>query len=189
LPEDFTLIPAFTPSYPCELQNVDVYDEDLCRNERVGEYVIHEDQQSVLYVREYHLGTGCWGSINQDLRELRVCSRENGEVSTLVERLTADPVPSVDGEWLAFATIEFYQRSEGDSGSFRPHIFRVRPDGTDFQELSSQGFTPEIVGASIVGWSDDGAWLEISLWDGTEGGWHSYQLRTDGSGDFEAAEA
>jgi hypothetical protein len=186
LPEDFTLIPAFTPAYPCELENVDVYDVDMCRGESVQEYAIVESDQSVLYVRAYHLGTGCWSGINVDVRELRVCERESGAVTTLVEHLTADPVPSPDGEWYAFDTFEMYQRSESDGGSFRPHFFRVRTDGSDLQELSSQPLPPEIVGGGVEGWSDDGEWLELSLWDGTEDGWHPYRLRTDGSGEYEA---
>jgi hypothetical protein len=185
LPDDFTLIPTFMPSYPCELQNVDVYDAHLCRSESVQEYAIVESEQSVLYVHSYHLGTGCWGSINQDVRELRVCARESGAVTILVEHLTADPLPSPDGEWYAFDMFEMYQRSPGDGGSFRPHIFRVRPDGTNMQELSTQSFPPEIVAGNIVAWSEDGEWLELSLWDGTENGWHPYRLRADGSGEYE----
>jgi hypothetical protein len=186
LPEDFTILPAFTPSFPCELQNIDVYDEELCRNERVQEALIEETDQTVLYVRTYHLGTGCWSSITADVRELRVCQRSSGAVTTLVDHLTADPVLSPDGEWYAFDTYEMYQRSPEDGGSFRPHVFRVRVDGSDLQELSTQDFPPEIVAGSVIAWSDDGEWLELSLWDGTENGWHTYLLRTDGSGEYEA---
>lgn len=185
LPEDFTILPPFTPSFPCELENVDVYDEDLCRNERVQESVIEETDQTVLYVRSYHRGAGCWSSINVDVRELRVCQRSSGAVTTLAENLATDPVRSPDGEWYAFDTFEMYQRSPEDGGSFRPHFFRVRVDGTDLQELSTQDFPPEIVGGNVIAWSDDGEWLELSLWDGTENGWHTYYLRTDGSGEYE----
>jgi hypothetical protein len=185
-PEDFTILPLFAPSYPCELQDIDRYDEDICWHEQVEEIPIEDTGPTLLYIRAYHRGTGCWSSINYDVRDLRVCSRPSGEVTTLAEHLTSDPLPSPDGEWYAFDTLEVFQRSPEDGGSFRPHVFRVRPDGTDLQELSTQSFPAEIVSGTVIAWSDDGEWLELSLWDGTENGWHPYRLRTDGSGDYEA---
>ena len=37
LPDNFTLIPTFTPAFPCDLQNVEVHNDQLCRYESVSE--------------------------------------------------------------------------------------------------------------------------------------------------------
>jgi len=65
------------------------------------------------------------------------------------------------------------------------HLFRVRADGADPLQLDTQPYPEQLDAPHIEGWSEDGAWLEISLWDGHADGHHRYRLRTDSSGDFE----
>jgi hypothetical protein len=87
LPTDFSILPPFTPAYPCELQNVTMNDDHLCRYERVQEKIVGQDEYGLLIQRDAHTGQGCWSSINVDTHELRVCNRRNGQVSTLATHL------------------------------------------------------------------------------------------------------
>lgn len=187
LPEGFSIIPPFVPSFPCELQNVDLYHEDLCRSERVQEAVVSESEQTVLYTRDYHVGTGCWTGINVDVRELRVCQRESGAVSIIASHVAGNPVVSPDGESYAFAVADLASSRESDATNFVVDVYRVSSDGAILQQLDSRDLPPGTAGVDIIGWTEDGEWLELSLWDGTEDGWHPYRLRTDGSGEYEAA--
>ncbi len=182
LPDDFTLIPTFVPSYPCELQNVELQDDQLCRYESVHEQVLFEGDGVLFVQRDDHMGEGCWDSINQDIHELHLCARSSGAVTTLTTTLTSALMPSPDGEWLAFGSMNVL-----GVDALKPHVFRVRRDGTGLQALDSQGFPDFAVGApQISGWSSDGAWLNLTLWDGSgENGYHAYRLKTDGSGVYE----
>jgi hypothetical protein len=59
-------------------------------------------------------------------------------------------------------------------------------DGTDLIQLDTRPFPQDqVVGAQILQWSEDGEWLEVSLWDGHEGSYHRYRIRPNGSGEFE----
>lgn len=182
LPEGFTLIPTFVPAFPCELQNVDIYDEDLCRSEWVHETVLAEGAGVSFIQHDYHIGQGCWSSISQDIHELRVCHRESGAVTTLTNELTSVLFLSPDGEWYAFGAMN--RDALGDD-AFNPRVYKIRPDGTDMQRLDTQPFPDEIVGAPIdLRWLDNN-WLALTLWDGTEGGYHPFRLKADGSGEYE----
>ena len=182
LPEGFTLIPTFVPSFPCELQNVDVYDEQLCRSEWVHERVLVEGDGVLFIQRDNHLGTGCWTGVNTDIHELRVCERESGAVTLLSDELTSELLLSPDGEWYAFGAMN---RDALGEDAFNPRVYRVRRDGTGLQRLDTQGFPQMIVGAPLdLRWIDD-EWLALTLWDGTEGGYHPYRLKADGSGFYE----
>lgn len=187
LPPGFTILQPFTPSYPCELQNVTAQDEAICRNERVEERIIGEGAEGLLIERDYHIGQGCWSGVNQYIRELKACDRNTGEVTVLTEHLGPPPLSSPDGAWYAYYTFEWVSQPEGGT---IPQIqfYRIRPDGTELQVLDAQGLPGRYVGAQIQGWSPDGAWLELTLWDGTQDGWHPYRLKSDGSGVFEPLE-
>ncbi len=183
LPEGFTLIPAFVPAYPCALQNVDVYDAHLCRSESVKESILIEGTDVVFIAHDKHIGTGCWTSINQDVHELRVCDRSSGAFEVLSRELVTLLLPSPDGEWLAFGTMN---RLSTAGDALDPHLYRVRVDGSGLQQLDPQPFPAYAVGApGDLRWLDD-EWLAFSLWDGTENGWHPFRLKTDGSGQYEA---
>ena len=185
LPEGFTLIPVFTPSFPCELQDVDVYDDTLCRSERLIETAVLENEQTVLYTRDYHVGRGCWTGINTDVRDLRVCDRNSGEITTLVDHVVGNLVPSPDGQAYAFVVANLGESRESDVTNFILDVYRVFADGSALQQLDTADLPEGTAGAQITGWSEDGEWLELSLWDGTEGGWYPHHLRTDGSGEIE----
>jgi hypothetical protein len=183
LPADFSLIPPFTPSYPCELQNVDAYDEQLCWNERVTETTVAQGDR-ILFIHEYHRGTGCWGTIHEDRRELRVCDTRSGQTTTLAGHVTSELVPSPDGEWFVFVVLD-YGPHENDDDGLHPHVYRVRRNGTDLLRLDAAGLGPSTVGAAMPCWSPDGEWIELSLWDGTAEGWRWRRIKTDGSGVYE----
>jgi hypothetical protein len=182
LPEGFSLIPPFVPAYPCELQNVDIYDEHVCRNERVQESVLAEGESVVFIQHDYHLGTGCWGSINQDNHELRVCDPASGATTTLTDSLVTALLPSPSSAWLVYGTMSL---KAADNDMLRPHVYRVRSDGTGAAQLDTQAFPDFAVGAPRdLRWLDDN-WVAFSLWDGTEDGWHPFRLRADSSGVYE----
>lgn len=191
-PDRGSILPTFTPSYPCELENVSRR-VDFClvqdgpelsypcsQTESIQETALGEGSQTVLIQHNYHFSAGCWHGTNADVRSLRVCNSRSGESTTLAEDVKSDAVPSPDRAGFAFVTAE--------PGSFglKPHLFRVRSDGTGLLQLDTRPFPQDqVVGAQILGWSEDGAWLDVSLWDGHEGGYHRYRLHTDGSGQFE----
>lgn len=181
LPDDFTLIPTFVPSFPCELQQVDIRDEQLCRSEMIAERVLAEGDGVSFIQHDYHMGQGCWGSISQDIHELRVCQQNTGAVTLLTDELTSELMVSPDGEWYAFGTM-----SMNALDPVNPNVYRVRVDGTDLQQLDSHDFPEAMVGApGNLRWLDD-EWLALSLWDGTgEDGYHPFKLKADGSGIYE----
>ncbi|GAB4475426.1 MAG: hypothetical protein Kow00124_16400 [Anaerolineae bacterium] len=189
LPPDFTLLPAFTPAYPCELREADVYEAPLCRGERIRETAAAQGTGVLFILREYHLGTGCYGSITIDMRELLVCDQHSGEMRSLtssspLERVTSDLIPSPDSAWLAFTTLAMAGADDagGEGGAIRPRVYRVSADGTRFERLDTTGLPEFAVGAQGLRWTEDGVWLELSLWDGRADGWYVYCLRADGSG-------
>jgi hypothetical protein len=187
-----SILPEFTPAYPCELENVERH-VDFCmvhasptlsypcsQTESVAEQVIGAGEQTQLIQRDEHVSAGCWHGASSDTRALRRCDTASGASVTLAEDVLGVPISSPDEAWFAFVAAE--------PGSYRlgPHLFRVRVDGAELLQLDTQPFPQEqVVGAHIVGWSEDGEWLEISLWDGRANGYHRYRLRTDGSGQFE----
>ncbi|MFN8420720.1 MAG: hypothetical protein U0528_15975 [Anaerolineae bacterium] len=180
LPPNFSLLPSFTPSYACELENVDVFDAQLCRNEKVEETSLAEDTGSVLIQRHYHMGAGCWSGISSDTYELRACDRTTGKTKTLTEHLIPILVPSPDGKWLAYATFQWLNSNNGAIAKI--DVYRVSRDGATVQQLDTNGLPERTVGIDLKRWSTDGNWLEMQLWDGTENGWHAHRLSTDGKG-------
>lgn len=181
LPDDFTLLPPFEPSFPCELEQVEVRDEDLCRSESVRERVLADGDGVTFIQRDYTMAQGCWGSIRQDIHELRVCQRESGAVTLLSDELVTDLLLSPDEAWYIFGTMSMNALGED---ALNPHIYRVRVDGTDLQPLDAQGLPDFAVGAPTdLHWLDD-EWLYVRLWTGREGEYRSIRLRADGSGDY-----
>ncbi len=179
LPDDFTLIPPFTPAFACQLHNADVYDADLCRSEQIMETALAQGEGVTFIDHQSTLSTGCWGSISQTVRELRICQLTSGAVQVLTPNLVTAFVPSPDGAWFAYGTMNPLSI---DGDALRPHIYRVSADGANVQSLDRQAFPDFAVGAPAdLRWLDD-TWIAVSLWDGTTGGWHSYRLKTDGSG-------
>ncbi len=186
LPDDFTLIPTFVPAYPCELQNVDVRDDQLCRSESINERVVVPGDGIQFIQQDYHMGQGCWSGMSQDIHTLSVCTRSSGAVMTLTEELTSGVLPSPDGAWLLFGTMNSVLTEEDP---LLPHVYRVRMDGTALQRLDTRGFPKGLVGAPIdLRWLDDD-WVALKLWNaaGNEASnYHPFRLKTDGSGVYEA---
>ncbi len=177
LPDDFTLLPTFVPDYPCELEQVEVRDEDLCWSESVVERVLAEGEGVSFIQRDYSMAQGCWGNVRQDIHSLYVCERESGVVTVLSDEIVTDLLPSPDGVWYAFGTLAL---------PVEPHVYRVRADGTGLQQLDAQGLPDFAVGApGDLRWLDD-EWLALSLWTGVEGDYRAYRLSADGSGAYEA---
>lgn len=186
-----SILPLFTPAYACELEQAERHVKfcmvhasaelsyPCSQQESVHEHVIGEGGQTQLIQRDYHYSAGCWHGVTSDTRSLRVCDSDSGDSTTLAHDLIGDPIRSPDGAWFA------YVAAEPGSGRLKPHIFRVRADGTDLIQLDTQPFPQDqVVGAQIIEWSADGDWLRISLWDGNADGQHQYTLRADGSGLF-----
>lgn len=182
LPDNFTLLPSFTPAFACEMDVRDTYSADLCRSERVEERAITQDGQTVLYTRDVHVGTGCWSGINVDRRSLWTCDLDSGARTLITDHFAADPVRSHDGTAFAFYTLNLL--AQPPNSGIQLDIYRINADGSGMLHLSPRGLPNGIVGAAIVSWSEDDQWLELSLWDGTENGWHPYRLAADGSGVF-----
>ncbi|MBI1257904.1 MAG: hypothetical protein GC204_10570 [Chloroflexi bacterium] len=181
LPDNFTLIPTFVPTFPCDLQNIEVHDDNLCRNESVSERSLFSSDGVLFIEHEYRMGQGCWGSVSQQIRELRLCTRSSGAITTLSKDFVTDLIASPDGKWLAFGTMNPLA-TDGDS--LRPHLYRVRSDGSDLQPLDTKGFDAYRVGAPIDLRWDGANWLAFTLWDSSEGGYYAYRLKADGSGTY-----
>ncbi len=192
VPDRGSILATFTPSYPCELENVSKH-VDFCmmhaspelaypcsQTESVEETVMGEGASTLLIQHDYHFSAGCWHGINSDTRSLRVCDRESGESTIFAQDVLGDPILSPDGNWFAFVA------AEPGSDRFKSHLFCARSDGTDLVQLDTQPFPQhQSVGIQILRWSEDGKWLEVQVWDGREGGYHGYRIRSDGSGELE----
>jgi len=176
---DDPLLPPFTPSYPCELQNdlATVSDESYCRSEEISEVVAAEGDGAVFIQHTHHLGYGCWTGINTYEYAFYACDTTSGARALLADQPTTALVPSPDGEWLAFGVI--------DRMNFDTSVHKIRIDGSDKQRIDTQPFPESTVGINVVRWSADGDWIDLSLWDGTEDGWHAIRLKADGSGQYE----
>lgn len=190
LPDGWSILPTFEPSYPCELENVSNR-VDFCmvhaspelsypchQEESVQETVIGKGSRTWLIQREYRMAGGCWSGVSSEVRSLRTCDVDSGASDTIVEGLGASPLLSPDGDWFVFDAL-------ASKHDVRIHLFLVRTDGTDLTQLDTRPFPHQVVGARDFRWMEDSAWLEVSLWDGTGDGWHDYRIRTDGSGDYE----
>ena len=187
-----SILPVFTPTYACELEHVARH-VDFCmvhaspelsypcsQTESVQETTIGKSERSLLIKRDYHLSGGCWHGITADRRSLRACDSASGKSTTLAEDAKGDPLLSPDATAFAFV-------ATAPDDPFTTRLFRVRMDGSELIRLDTKPFPQEQSLAAVIRrWSQDGAWLEISLWDGYEGGHHRYRLRTDGSGAYEA---
>lgn len=187
LPENWSILPTFEPDYPCELENVSKH-VDFCmvhaspelsypcsRYESVEETILSEGSQTRLIQRDDHVSGGCWHGMTSDTRSLKACDIESGVSVIVAEDVRGNLLPSPDGQWFAFIAWQ-----PGNWGF--DHVYRVRLDGSDLAQLDTQALPG--VGITILQWSDDGQWLELSVWDGTEDGLHRYRLRGDGSGDY-----
>ena len=176
---DEPLLPPFTPAFPCELQNdlATVSDESYCRSEQITEVTAAEGDNTVFIHQTHHLGYGCWTGINTYQYALYACDTGSGQRTLLSDQPTTPLVPSPDGDWLAFGAI--------DQMNFDAFVYKIRVDGTDMQRLDTQGLPESTVSVNVLGWSADGEWVNLSVWDGTEDGWHPVRLRADGSGEYE----
>lgn len=176
---DEPLLPPFTPSSPCGLQNdfATVSDESYCRSERITETVAARGDGVLFIQQTHHLGYGCWSGINTYKYALYVCDTASGARTRLFDQPTTPLAASPDGNWLAFGVI--------DQMNFDASVYKIRADGSDLRRLDTQPLPEPTVGVNVAGWSTDGEWIDLSLWDGTEDGWHPARLRADGSGDYE----
>lgn len=173
------LIPPFTPSYACELQNdtTSVSNGEQCRSERIQEEIAAEGDNVVFIHRTYHRGYGCWSAINSYSYQLKSCNLTSGESVILLDKQTTPLMPSPDGLWFAFGAIDIEQ--------LEPHVYRVGRDGSGLQKLDTRDLPGWAVSVAQVAWSSSGEWLTMKLWDGTTDGWHPYRIATDGSGLYE----
>lgn len=185
-----SILPTFTPAYACQLEQAD-QQVNYCmvqaspelsypctRTEAVKETLLSQSTTSHLIQRDYHFSAGCWHGISSDSRSIKVCDSQSGESSLVMAGIFGDLLPSPDKTWFAFAAATAPHQ-------VTQHLYVVRADGSELIQLDTQPLPwGQIVGSQFHQWSADGAWVEVSLWDGREGGWHRYQLRTDGSGAF-----
>ncbi len=174
-------LPTFVPDYPCALENVDVYNQQICRRETVQERAVSESDRFSLIARDYSFTQGCGRGINYRVLEVRLCERNSGQISILTRNLVGDIIPSPDGEWYAFASQTL------NDPAMPAHIYRVNIAMGVVQIVDTLEFPVWLRALTVDGWSDDQAWIYFNLWDGTETGWFDYQIRVDGSGFYEPA--
>lgn len=185
-----SILPTFTPAYACQLEQA--YQQvNYClvqaspersypctRTEAVKETLLGQSDASHLIQRDVHFSAGCWHGISSDSRSLKVCDSHSGASSLVMAGIFGDLFPSPDKMWFAFVAAT-------TKNEVTQHLYLVRADGSELIQLDTQPLPwGPIVGSQFHQWSTDGAWVEVSLWDGREEGWHRYQLRTDGSGEF-----
>ena len=179
---------GFKPSYPCQLEQTKARVECLAdpaatpastcsREDWVSETAVAEDAAIVLVLRDYRAWAGCWDAVSWQDSSLRLCQKSSGAITILADDVVSAVVAAPDGSWLAFAA------AEPGSYHIKPHLYRIRRDGTGMQRLDTRGFPYRVVGVTITGWSADGEWVEARLWDGSEGGFHVVRIRADGSGE------
>jgi hypothetical protein len=176
------LIPAFNPSYPCELQNetASISEGDDCRSEGIREVIAAEENEVLFIHRTHQRGYGCWSGTSTYTYQLAACNTLTGETLPLSDKQTTLLVPSPDGAWFAFGEI--------DVQHLEVHVYRVSSDGTELLQLDSVPLPEWAVSVVPEAWSPDGKWLVLKLWDGTADGWHSALIATDGSGILEMSQ-
>lgn len=185
-----SLLPTFTPAYACQLEQAYQQVNDCLvqaspelsypcsRTEAIQETLLGQSDGSQLIQRDYQFSAGCWHSISSDNRSLKVCDSRSGDSTLVMAGIFGDLLPSPDKMWFAFAAATA-------KNEVAQHLYLVRADGSELIQLDTQPLPwGQIVGSQFHQWSTDGAWVEVSLWDGRQGGWHRYRLRTDGSGEF-----
>lgn len=193
VPAEFVpLLPVFTPDCPCDLENASVrIDECLVhaspdlvypcsRAEEVREAVLGSNDGVRLIQRDHSVSVGCWHGTTSEERSLRLCNLDDGTSIIVAEGVRGDPVAAPGGGRWA------YVKAGPELDGLAAHLFVVDlVDGVPMQ-LDTQPFPQaSVVGAQILEWSDDGSWLEVSLWDGSADGHHRYRLSDDGQGAFE----
>jgi hypothetical protein len=184
-------LPRFTPSYACELENIERRVE-LCmvhasetlaypcaQTESVSERVFHAGTQWQFIQHDYRWSAGCWTSTSTEQRSLRICEKSIGQIDTLANDALGEVIESPDHTRYA------YVAAESGSQRLKPHIFLVRFAEAKPLQLDTLPFPIQpVIGLSILGWSADSAWVEVSTWDGSAEGYHRYYLATDGSGSY-----
>ena len=187
-----TLLPAFAPDCACELENASVrVDECLVhaspeltypcsRSEEVHEVVLGSAGSVRLIQRDHAFTAGCWHSTTTEERSLRLCDADACYSRVVAERVRGDPVAAPSGARWA------YVAAGPELDGLAVNVFVIDlADGTPVRLDPQPMPQASVVGAQILGWSDDEHWLEVSLWDGAADGYHRYRLSTDGRGDFE----
>jgi Tol biopolymer transport system component len=132
-----------------------------------------------------HIGRGCWTGINTDIRHLIRCDLSTGERMNVISHVISSYVRSPDGAWVAFTTFNWAFNSGNGTPSSAAvvGVYRVRVDGSGLQKLNTRPLSVVAVGATEPIWSDDGAWVQVTVWDGTTGGYHPIRIKADGSGE------
>lgn len=187
------LLLEFTPDCPCALENASAQVDDCLvhaapnlvypcsRSERVTEVVLGAAEGRRLIQRDHSASAGCWHGASSDTRSLRLCAVTDGAGRVVAEHVRGDPVVAPDATRWAVAV------AGPELDGLAAHVFVVDLGSGETHELDTQPFPQAgVVGAQILGWSADGAWIDVSLWDGSAEGHFAYRLRTDGSGAFEA---
>ncbi len=187
------LLPEFTPDCPCALERASVQIDDCLvhaapdlvypcsRSERVAESVLGTAEGRRLIQRDHSASAGCWHGTSSDTRSLRICAVADGVSRVVAEHVRGDPVAAPDAARWAYAV------AGPELDGLAIHLFVVDLGRGETRELDTQPFPQtSVVGARILGWSADGEWVDVSLWDGSAEGHFAYRLRTDGSGTFEA---
>lgn len=190
-----SILPTFTPSDHCELESASKVVE-LCMveaspelsypctvAESVEERLLGQAGAQLLIQRDHHYQAGCWQGVTVDTRALRLCNNQSGDSTMLEQEIIGEPLLAPDGTRVAFVAAAPGQRLT------EPHLFLLAlADGEPIQ-LDTQPFPQErVVGAELLQWSEDGTWVEVSLWDGYAEGYHRYWLRADGSGEMRIPE-
>lgn len=185
-----SLLPVFEPSSACELENVSRHEScqmeneqgvyNFCRQESVTEQVVGQGEDFLLIKRDYHSSDGCWTGVTTQKYAVRVCQPSTGKSAVVDENLIGEVVPSPNQTKYAFLTMKL-------NSTFETHLFMIEVGSVEAVQLDTQPLPQSrAVGGTILGWSEDGEWVEVSLWDGREGSYHLYQIRADGSGEFVA---
>lgn len=156
-----------TISYPCS------------RQESIEETRLSETPRALLILRRERYSAGCWTAVTSEQTSLRYVNRPAASTTLVARHIRSDVVASPDGTVYAFGASE-------TTTDLAVALYLVRVADGQVTRLDPQPLPqPAVLGVRFLSWSEDGAWLAVSLWDGSEDGWHAYRLRTDGSGMFE----